>query len=202
MLSNQSDGPGTQFAFPLIAPPAGTGPLSIFIELDTPASMRPQWDNGHTASDIESSVHSQSSLIWKCGLVHAEHPFGRTEPMQALTMLADGTWGLRRSGVIQFKGIDFSSTRHQTPNAKLWLVFELQDRSSRRAFLPRVRQILPNAVLARHVYRYKLVDQSSAASYCWRKRFKYSPTDRSVASATGQPIVFAVREGEYPIHQA
>lgn len=199
MLSTNGESLETQIAFPLVAIPSGNDPISIFIELDTPASIQPQWHNDDSVGDFGSTLGEKSPLIWKCGVVASEYPFGHTVPMHSLTTLVDGTWGLRRSGVIQFNAIDFGAAQYQFQPGALWVVFAVQDRSPTRSFLPRVRQILPNAVLARHRYRYTLADQPSVGTQSHENSDSIRKQIQQWRALPGNHLALPVREGEYPI---
>ena len=191
----------TRIAFRLQGIPAGTDPISLFIELDAPDTIRAQWlpeqandeveklrqeilelrTDSHLASlddkkkndariderlskiEVFGNLAAPARLSWHYGYVTAENPFQDSVSLHTFSDIDDGTNGFRRSGIIRFDApsIDADSLAKLNPSNALWLVLVVQAASASYAFLPRVRQILPNAVIGRHRVRYGLPEDDS-----------------------------------------
>jgi len=120
--------------------------ISIFIELDVSLSMHPQWQS----EELESQIDPPTKVHWQ--LMVTENGTEDFDFPLEIKSYVDGTNGLRNSGVIYFRVTNFQIN----PNAKNPLL-ELRLSADTRpfTFAPRVKQIVPNAVIAEHRQSFK-----------------------------------------------
>lgn len=123
-------------------PPVGAAGkfFSLLVELDVPASIPAEW-----SAEAEADVPSPAALTWW----YRQKGTGARARFETVE---DGTAGLRRSGVVRLRlPADWEREQLQsdvsgvTPYA-VWVRTERATYSSP----PVVRQIVPNAVIARH----------------------------------------------------
>lgn len=124
-------------------PPAAAAgaTLSLLFELDVPAGVAPEW-----SPDAAEGVEPPARLTWWYGRAGA----GGRAPFEEV---ADGTAGLRRSGVVRLKvPADWAKEPGLTSEMVGVEPYALWVRTERASYAapPVVRQIVPNVVVARH----------------------------------------------------
>lgn len=127
------------------------GAIAIYFDLESPASVQPQWvqdfaDDG--ADVVEVTPAAQLTWSYWDGNGYQTCPAHRVE---------DGTQGLRRSGVVRLRippgawKCDGNFQSSLPPTTEFAFQLRVVAEQPTYTFLPRVRQIVPNAVIARHV---------------------------------------------------
>ena len=166
----------TLIAFPLktkqveskaVPVPTDKNHVSILIDLDTPENIRAQWMPIESDDQVESSSNCDEKiceslpparLSWHYQFVSGNEPFESNLLNQAKNV-EDGTDGLRRSGIVRLKAPFIGVTK----SAPSWLVIAIRAEAATYSFLPRVRQILPNAVLGYHRVSHAFPDRHSSS---------------------------------------
>ncbi|TWT91745.1 baseplate J/gp47 family protein [Stieleria varia] len=145
----------SRIAFPLKRLPNAQGAISLLFDLDTPASILPQWlaESSMSHPDEMVIVEAPARLSWHYGVVQSEDPFQQPCSLSSFINVDDGTNGLRRSGVVRLEAsAEFSSQVNldTASDIRSWLVIVLRAMDASYVLTPRVRRILPNAVIGHH----------------------------------------------------
>lgn len=121
--------------------------LSIFIELDVAATVRPQWRRESSSTKVAppTRVQWQLNLVSGSGVNQTKHPV-------TIERYSDGTNGLRNSGIIRFR---IRNCRIEQGNQRWYLELTVTANTRDYTFAPIVKQIIPNAVIAEHRQSHK-----------------------------------------------
>jgi len=151
----------TEIVFWLTNDEAVQGEVSILFDIDCPSRIQPQWIADFSVDeDSNAEVAPAASLSWGYWSGGEFHELQKTQ-------VSDGTNGLRRSGIVRLTipsaGWHMDSGGHANLSSGVGLQhpFRLRLRASKATFtyLPRVKQIVPNVVIARHK-RSQLIDSA------------------------------------------
>lgn len=123
---------GTRIELPLQAPPPATGWFGLWLQLRTPGAIGPQWS--HDAAD---NVPPPTEVGWW---------YRANDGHLRRFTVADGTGGLRRSGIVRFQ---LPADWAPEPSTQVYAL-HLQADAGAYAAPPRIAALAINAVLARH----------------------------------------------------
>jgi hypothetical protein len=127
------------------------GAIALYFDLESPASVQPQWVQDFVDDGADPvKVAPAAQLSWS-------YWNGRAFQSCSPICVEDGTHGLRRSGVVRLR-IPDGAWKHSInyqfslqPTSGFAFRLRLVANHPTFTFLPRVRQIVPNAVIARHL---------------------------------------------------
>lgn len=145
------------------------GTFGLFLDVETAPAIQPQWLRGALAPDGPAKV----TWSYHTGA-------GRFQAFGARAV-QDGTKGLRRPGVVRIQlGPTTAWEPVQLGSALFAYPLRLSIREASYPTPPRLRQIVPNAVLARHYRRIKVGDDDlkpfSEALGVWNLSQRPSPS--------------------------
>lgn len=137
-----ADGSAAEFVvtLPLTKEPpsASAGePFSLLFELDVPASVPAEW-----SAEAVADVPAPAELTWW-------YRSKSTGARAQFDVVQDGTGGLRRSGVVRLRLPNDWAGEAAAPGATPFLIWVRTERATYSS-PPVVRQLVPNAVIARH----------------------------------------------------
>ena len=119
-------------------PAAAARSCSLFLDVQAPAKVLPEWDPGATAVQPPADV-----TWWYSRSAASPQPF-------AADAVQDGTGGLRRAGLVRLRlPADWGSDGPAAGGATPYSLY-LRTRSATFTFPPAVRRIVPNVAIAQH----------------------------------------------------
>lgn len=144
--------------FGLRSPPTSDGHARFhaLIDLETAPCIAPQWHPADVRQApsgttlrwwLSTSAGRRELTVDTPGLVPSPRQKSRRRPP---SQLRDGTHGLRRSGLISLDGTALAAWRPESParpdTYSIWITAD----AARFAYPPRLRAVVPNAVVAEH----------------------------------------------------
>lgn len=152
--------------------------FSLLLELDTPDSVSANWvPKRLSPSKSEFKTQPKPTSRIHFGLALSAHAYSdhSDAPIHDLRLseVVDGTDGLQRSGLVQFK----LRPQGQFDESR-FLRIRITADAANFAFVPRLKQAIPNAVTVVHRVKHMLCDNKlDAVARTWKKKFPHSHID-------------------------